>query len=271
MIHKGNHKKGTFSVISNLHLKDKRLSLKSKALLTQMLTLPPTWDYNLRGLATINKEGVDAIRTAVRELEACGYVVRRQVRDDKGHITDTVYDIYETPYLDEPRADNPIMAMPDTDPQTLFNINNTNNTNNTNIDVSINQSINRACMDETDMVDAMDAAMKYEALLKNNIGYVELSAEYGKERLDNIVGILLDVLLTSGSYVRISGNDRPAELVKSQILKLSSLHIEYVLGCMDNITEPIHNIKAYMLTALYNAPATMESYYRAQTMQHILY
>ena len=57
MIHKGNHKKGTFSVISNLHLKDKRLSLKSKALLTQMLTLPPTWDYNLRGLATINYAG----------------------------------------------------------------------------------------------------------------------------------------------------------------------------------------------------------------------
>ena len=65
-----------YTVMSNHHLRNKNLSLKAKGLLSQMLSLPDDWDYTLKGLAAINKESVDAIRTAIWELEDAGYVVR---------------------------------------------------------------------------------------------------------------------------------------------------------------------------------------------------
>ena len=71
-----------YTVMSNHHLRNKNLSLKAKGLLSQMLSLPDDWDYTLKGLAAINKESVDAIRTAIWELEDTGYVVRTRVRDD---------------------------------------------------------------------------------------------------------------------------------------------------------------------------------------------
>ena len=70
-----------YTVMSNYHLRDKRLSLKAKGLLSQMLSLPEDWDYTLTGLSLINAEGKDAIRAAVVELEQAGYVFRRQTTD----------------------------------------------------------------------------------------------------------------------------------------------------------------------------------------------
>lgn len=67
----------SYTVMSNYHLRDKNLSLKAKGLLSQMLSLPEDWDYTLKGLALINREKIDAIREAVRELEQAGYACRR--------------------------------------------------------------------------------------------------------------------------------------------------------------------------------------------------
>lgn len=83
-----------YTVMSNHHLKNKNLTLKAKGLLSVMLSLPETWDYTLKGLAIINREGVDAIREAVRELEKAGYIVRTRVRNAKGRLTGTEYVIY---------------------------------------------------------------------------------------------------------------------------------------------------------------------------------
>ena len=83
--------------MSNYHLKDRRLSLKAKGLLTVMLSLPDSWNYTLHGLTAINQEGVDAIREAVRELEQAGYIVRTRARNAQGQLKGTVYTIYEQP------------------------------------------------------------------------------------------------------------------------------------------------------------------------------
>lgn len=91
-----------YTVMSNHHLRDKALSLKSKGLLSMMLSLPEDWNYTTRGLAKICKEGVDAIGGALRELEAAGYIVRHQMRDRQGRISDTEYVIYEQPQPKEP-------------------------------------------------------------------------------------------------------------------------------------------------------------------------
>ena len=115
-----------YTVMSNHHLRDKALSLKSKGLLSMMLSLPEDWNYTTRGLAKICKEGVDAIGGALRELEAAGYIVRHQMRDRQGRISDTEYVIYEQPQPKEPDTPQPDTASPDTenpylaDPDTAY-------------------------------------------------------------------------------------------------------------------------------------------------------
>ena len=89
-----------YTVMSNHHLRNKALSLKAKGLLSQMLSLPEDWDYTLKGLSLINRESIDAIRTAVWELEKAGYIRREQGRDPKGKMADMVYTIYEQPVLE---------------------------------------------------------------------------------------------------------------------------------------------------------------------------
>lgn len=88
-----------YTIMSNYHLSDKEISLKAKGLLSQMLSLPENWDYTLKGLAKINKEGIEAIRTAVIELEKAGYILRSQGRDAKGRMLSSEYVIYEQPQL----------------------------------------------------------------------------------------------------------------------------------------------------------------------------
>ena len=85
--------------MSNHHLRNKELTLKAKGLLSQMLSLPEDWDYTLAGLSHINREKIDAIREAVKELEKAGYIVRSRERDEKGRLRGADYVIYEQPQL----------------------------------------------------------------------------------------------------------------------------------------------------------------------------
>ena len=109
-----------YTVMSNYHLRDKRLSLKAKGLLSQMLSLPEDWDYTLAGLARINAEGKDAIRAAVVELEKAGYVQRRQTthRDGKFSVNEYIireYPVsYEAPSSALPLSGNPTAEEPST-------------------------------------------------------------------------------------------------------------------------------------------------------------
>ena len=102
-----------YTVMSNHHLRDTGLSLKSKGLLSMMLSLPEEWNYTTRGLAAICKEGADCIGSALRELEQAGYIVRNRIRDSKGKIVDVEYIIYETPH--KPQSAPPEPERPDTE------------------------------------------------------------------------------------------------------------------------------------------------------------
>ena len=110
-----------YTVMSNYHLKDTRLSLKSKGLLSMMLSLPEEWNYTTRGLAAICKEGVDSIGTALKELERSGYIQRNRIRDDKGKITDTEYIIFEKPQ-EKPDTECQDTAKPYTENPCRFTI-----------------------------------------------------------------------------------------------------------------------------------------------------
>jgi hypothetical protein len=84
-----------YTIMSNRHLRDKSLSLKAKGLLSQILSLPDEWDYTLSGLSHINRESIDAIRTAVQELERAGYIKRSRVRNGKGQLAGAEYVVYD--------------------------------------------------------------------------------------------------------------------------------------------------------------------------------
>ena len=94
-------KTANYTVMSNTHLKDRRLSYKSKGLLSVILSLPPEWAYTITGLSIIAADGVDSVKTAIRELEKYGYVTRRQLRDERGRMAQNEYLVYENP------TDNP--------------------------------------------------------------------------------------------------------------------------------------------------------------------
>ena len=90
-----------FTVMSNHHFKNKNLTLKAKGLLSLMLSLPDDWNYNMQGLATLSRDGIDSVRSAIKELEHHGYVERHRLRNEYGFYGDTEYIIREVPLGEE--------------------------------------------------------------------------------------------------------------------------------------------------------------------------
>ena len=106
---------------------------------------------------------------------------------------------------------------------------------------------------------------RYRELIAENIAYDALLTDYPYEQdtLEEILELLVDVVCTMKSSVRISGDDKPAEVVRSQFLKLNSEHIRFVVGGLKENTTRIRNMRQYLLATLYNAPLTIGNYYRS--------
>lgn len=100
------NKTANYTVMSNHHFKEKKMSLKAKGLLSLMLSLPDDWDYSISGLATLSKDGKDSIMSALAELEKFGYLTRQRVTDEKGRFAGVEYNIFETPQPQEPVSEN---------------------------------------------------------------------------------------------------------------------------------------------------------------------
>ena len=150
-----------FTVMSNHHLRNPRLSLKAKGLMSLMLSLPEDWDYTTKGLAYICQDGIDAISTTLRELEDQGYLTRERVRMSNGRLGTVEYTIHHP-------------------------------------------------------------------------------------------------------YCVISSEKLPRDLVRSQLLKIDSSHIEFVLGELNETTSKVGNTRAYVLSALFNAPTNMDNHYQLE-------
>ena len=276
-----------YTVMSNHHLRNHALSLKAKGLLSQMLSLPDDWDYTLQGLAQINKESIDAIREAVRELERAGYIKRSRERDERGCLRGTVYTIYEQPHAEptpeeptqeKPALDNPTLEKPMLEKPTLENPMQLNtkgknkekqNTEKQNTDQSITDSIpfpsgfpESPTQKRTETKGTFES---YRELILENIDYDVLASDphVDQEQLDEIVDLVQETVCSTRSQIRVAGNDYPAEVVRSKLLKLNSEHIRFVMDCLKQNTTRIRNIRQYLLATLFNAPSTMNSYYTA--------
>ena len=274
-----------YTVMSNHHLRNHQLSLKAKGLLSMMLSLPDDWNYTTRGLAKICKEGVDAIGGALRELESAGYIVRHQLRDRQGRISDTEYVIYEQPQppkapqpdtaapdMDSPDTGFPYLDKPDTEKPAELNIEKSNtqksNTQRARTDSIPFREPAAARPPERKGRDAMSLAEmeSYRDLILENIEYDHLCREFStyREDLDEIVELIVETVCAKRKTTRIAGSDFPHEVVRSRFLKLDSSHIEFVMECLHNNSTEIRNMKQYLLTVLFNAPTTMNNHYTAQ-------
>ena len=103
----------------------------------------------------------------------------------------------------------------------------------------------------------------YREIIMDNISYDVLitDSHVDRDRLDELVDIMLETVCTARTTVRIAGDDYPAELVKAKFMKLDSEHIRFVLDCMQENTTKIRNMKQYLRTVLFNAPSTINNYY----------
>ena len=277
-----------YTVMSNHHLRNHTLSLKAKGLLSQMLSLPEDWDYTLKGLAQINRESIDAIREAVRELEQAGYITRSRERDARGCLRGTIYTIYEQPQtqpdperpaqaapalaqptLEKPMLEKPTLEKPTLENPTQLNTKRTKKRKRQNTDRSITDSIpfpsgfpDAPAQKRTEAKEAFES---YRELILENIDYDILASDphVDREQLDEITQLVQETVCSTRSRIRVGGNDYPAEVVRSKLLKLNSEHIRFVMDCLKQNTTRIRNIRQYLLTALFNAPSTMNSYYTA--------
>ena len=261
-----------YTVMSNHHLRDKSLSLKAKGLLSLMLSLPEEWDYTTKGLARICKDGVDSICAGVRELEEHGYVIRQRVRNPNGQLGAIEYTILEqprppepgkpereNPVLDNPEQAYPVLEEPEQGNPAQLNTNRSSKEKSKK-DLSSTEGSNpvlsspKAPRGSDGMGrDWMRERESYRELILENIEYDYLiqSHQLDRDRLDELVELMVDTVCSRRETIRIAGDDYPAEVVKSRFLKLDSSHIEYVLD-------------------RYNAPATIGSYYTS-LVSHDLY
>ena len=280
-----------YTVMSNHHLRDRSLSLKAKGLLSLMLSLPEEWDYTTKGLARICKDGVDSICAGVRELEEHGYVIRQRVRNPNGQLGAIEYTILEeprppepgkpereNPVLDNPEQASPVLEEPEQGNPAQLNTNRSSkekskkdlsSTEGSNPVLSISQTPRGS--DRTGR-DWMRERESYRELMLENIEYDYLIQNHrlDRDRLDELVELMVDTVCSNREMIRVAGDDYPAEVVKSRFLKLNSSHIEYVLDRMRENTTYVRNIKKYLLAALYNAPATIDSYYTS-LVSHDMY
>ena len=276
-----------YTITPNFHQRDKTISLKAKGLLSQMFSLPNDWDYTLKGLAHINLDGIDAIRTAIRELEKAGYIRRTRIRDENGRLRGTKYKVYATPRpptSDSPTLENPTQVKPTQEEPTQENPTQLNiditSKDKSNTDLSNTHSI---LSDDTrpSVLAALEAKRKetdyrdmdvYREIIKENICYDYLLSDfpYDHDRLEEILELLVETVCSTKKYIRVAGSDYPAEVVRSRLLKLDMEHIKFVFDCLKENTTKIRNIKQYLLTTLYNAPTTIGNYYSA-LVQHDLY
>ena len=224
-------KNHNYTVMSNYHLRDTRLTLKSIGLLSKMLSLTDEWDYTTRGLAAICKEGVDAIGAALKELEVRGYLVRRQLRDSRGRITDTEYTIYESPHTPlpdtaSPDTENPYLDTPDTaEPYTEKPAQLNKDRRNKEKEIPNGSSTDISNPDPIYLPAPLQGTgcdgMGYEAareLVKENIEYDILTQDpqQDKEQLDEVVDLMAETLCSRRQTIVVAGDEYPAEMVKEK-------------------------------------------------------
>ena len=298
-------KKSNYTIISNLHLQDKALSLKAKGMLTLMLSLPEDWDMTLKGLVALSNDGIDSVRSTIKELEEHGYLSRSRGRNARGQMLCTEYTIHEKSTLTEntennaennqvgksdvdvsrdqvgksdveisrdqvgfPKIGKPIYGKSDT----IKDLKNkkTEYTKDSYPSSYQGKVTDEDAMDEHKAQQLLSERRRYEETIKDNIDYDIFSESDDKDFRDFVnlsVQVMVDAVTSTAPTIRIKKQDIPQSVVKSQLLKVTSEQIEYVYSSTQTSKTKIVNMQNYILTALYNSLFGANLYY-SQWVKH---
>ena len=240
-------KNANFTVMANYHLKDRRLSYKAKGLLSEMLSLPPDWDYTLSGLAVIAAENPADNPDYIPDDNSGNSAVENTVENAGNGFVKGKSPSLENPvtvgksvkkqiFLDNPLSGKPLPTNPLSENPTTATYKKLNKQ-----ELNIHQSNH-----------------EYDYLVQNQSN-PKLRINLGK--VNEIISVMVDVICSTKKTIRVNGEELPQEVVKKRFLELDGEHIDYVLTALETSAGEIRNIRAYLITALYNAPETIDNYY----------
>ena len=250
-----------FVIVNKNILTDRSLNMRDRGMLATLLSLPPTWEFSAKGMAAILPDGIDGVNAAIKSLERKGYITRRRMKDGMGRFTNTELTIHTTPQKDNPVMENTIVETPEMEKPAM------DNPVQLNIQKVINQEVNtKESITHSEGSFSVDTFHKIIAMVKKQIDYeaVIIDRPYDKRMIDAIGNLIAEIFLSNQDTVRIMKEDYPIQLVKDRFRKLNIFNAEYVIDSFKREQQPITDVKAYLLTCLYNAPVYENVYWQNQ-------
>lgn len=295
--------KSNFTTVHNDFIDDLRLGNDTIGLLLKMVKLPDDWDFSIKGLVSISKDGERKITRQLKELEEFGYLVRHRIYID-GKVADWEYIFSDEPLPDDilklgsgnkkkniantsvdlelQNVDLGNVDIENVDQQNVDDNKIKNNKINNNIlyqSYQSNNLSNKEYMANSDILenfnkgtDAIDKNKSEETVenrehistdsIKAQLNYDTLISEHSDKakHIDSLVNLIADIMQTKLSHIRIAKECYPRSDVVQRFKQLTDKHILYVIDCLIDTKPKSKNLKNYLLTALYNAPTTYESY-----------
>ena len=252
--------KDDFFVAPRIFTRDLDIPFEAIGLLSVLYSLPANWEYSASGLATVSMHGKNRISKLMRLLVEKGYVEMVQLKTPDGkfagktiRLKNNIGNARESKQgVQSPSLQNTALQTPSPHTEAPVVEAQYNIQGNNRHEDKIHQSINLG-EDEIDEI---------REEVKDQIDYDYACKQFGKDRIDGIVDIMVEVLLSVGT-VNIGRNQLPAEQVKNVFRKINMEHIRYIFDCIEETSreKKIRNMKSYLMTALYNAPMTMDVYY----------
>ncbi len=268
-----------FVTMDKTFLEDTRLSFKAKGILAYLLSKPDNWKVIVGNLVNYAADGKASVYAGLKELKECGYYQKVPVRDEKGRRIlrweSTIYEIPELPEMLKTEENSGVSLLTDfqeienQDLENLYIENRERNNNyNNNIDINKNNSHGMACQSEENKKkdSQTDSRINVEwvlSLIRENIDYENLKLSHPNEMdlVDNFVNVMLDAFLSKSKTVHINGQEKPRELVKSNLMKLNYADMEYALMKFQEYGSRIKKKQPYILSMLYHASMERAAHY----------
>lgn len=261
-----------FTIMSNYHLKDKNLSLKAKGLLSLMLSLPDNWDYTVKGLVAISKDGTDSINSALHELEKNGYLIRTRHRNQFGQLGNIEYVVLEKPKLENPilvnqKVDKKLENPQEYPQKSRSRANATTENPKLENPIQANPAqanpaqLNTKELNTKEKNERMNEKAHVREKICENISYQYLCTIYDFELIDEIVDVMVKSITSNKPYLPVGKFQRveTSELA-NQFMNYTEEHIEFACNSLERVGSNIDNRLSYIRTVLFNLPDTMKQY-----------
>lgn len=256
-----------FGIIPKMVMQDDRLSIQAKAIYGYFCSYAGAGKQAFPRVTRIIKD-LSVNRSSYykhfNQLRDCGYIKADQKRIN-GKMSYNIYTLMsdipcaradESPCAKIPHTVKPCTKSPNTVKPYTYKNNSLENQ-------QYLKSNSQSSQSGTDRRDVAQQIETYTALIKDNIGYEDFQAAQPFDMclVDEIVSVIVDVLVSDSSHVRVDGEDKPRELVKSVFLKLTYAEVDHVVGQFKNLTERVHKKRQYFITMLYNSRHELDAHY----------